>query len=81
LLKTFQYQREWHWLAARFSKENCSPETPLPNFKAIQNCPLDGFQKLLVQLQEICYPIGAKYMITAVLKSFLRIPTLLALNS
>jgi hypothetical protein len=31
---------------------------------------LAGFQKLLAQLQEICYPIGAKYLNSPVLKSF-----------
>jgi hypothetical protein len=43
-----------------------------PAFK-IGELALSGFQKLSAQLQEICYPIGAKDLNSLVLKSFLQI--------
>jgi hypothetical protein len=42
---------------------------------------LAGFQKLSAQLREICYPIGAKDLNSPVLKSFLQIQKVLALNA
>jgi hypothetical protein len=39
-----------------------------------------GFQKLSAQLREICYHIGAKDLNSPVLKSFLQIEKLFALN-
>jgi hypothetical protein len=41
---------------------------------------LVGFQKLSAQLREICYPIGAKDLNLPVLKSFLQIQKVFALN-
>jgi hypothetical protein len=41
---------------------------------------LAGFQKLSAQLQEICYPIGAKDLNSPVLKSFSQIQKVFALN-
>jgi hypothetical protein len=41
---------------------------------------LAGFQKLSAQLQEICYPIGAKDLNLPVLKSFSQIQKVFALN-
>jgi hypothetical protein len=41
---------------------------------------LAGFQKLSAQLREICYPIGAKDLNSSVLKSFLQIQKVFALN-
>jgi hypothetical protein len=40
-----------------------------------------GFQKLLVQLREICNPIGAKDLNLPILKSFQQVHKILALNS
>jgi hypothetical protein len=34
---------------------------------------LAGFQKLSAQLRELCYPIGAKYLNSPILKSFSQI--------
>jgi hypothetical protein len=41
---------------------------------------LAGIQKLSAQLREICYPIGAKEFNVPVLKSFLQIQKLFAVN-
>jgi hypothetical protein len=41
---------------------------------------LASFQKLSAQLREICYPIGAKDLNSPVLKSFLQIQKVFALN-
>jgi hypothetical protein len=41
---------------------------------------LAGFQKLLAQLRDICYPIGAKDLNSTVLESFSQIQKVLALN-
>jgi hypothetical protein len=41
---------------------------------------LAGFQKLLAQLREICYRIGAKDLNSPVFKSFSQIPKFFALN-
>jgi hypothetical protein len=41
---------------------------------------LAGSQKLLAQLQEICYPVGAKDLSLPVLKSYSQIQKLFALN-
>jgi hypothetical protein len=41
---------------------------------------LAGFQKLSAQLREICYPTGAKDLNSPVLKSFLLIQKVFALN-
>jgi hypothetical protein len=41
---------------------------------------LVGFQKLSAQLQEICYPIGAKDLNSPVLKRFSQIQKFFALN-
>jgi hypothetical protein len=43
--------------------------------------PLAGFQKLSMQLRDICRPIGAKNLNSPVLKSFQQIQNLLALDS
>ncbi len=45
--------------AAGNSKDNCSLETYLTDLN-LACLALAGFQKLSVQLREICYPIGAK---------------------
>jgi hypothetical protein len=50
-----------------------------PAFKAGEMA-LAGFQKLSVQLREICYPIGAKDLNSPVLKSFSQIQKVFALN-
>jgi hypothetical protein len=42
---------------------------------------LAGFQKLSVQLPEICYPVGAKDLNFPVIKNFLQIQKLFMLNS
>jgi hypothetical protein len=42
--------------------------------------PLTGFQKLSAQLWDICCPIGAKDLISPVLKRFQQIQKLLPLN-
>jgi hypothetical protein len=42
---------------------------------------LAGFQKLSAQLQEICYPIGAKDFNLPVLKSFSQIQKLFGLTA
>jgi hypothetical protein len=41
---------------------------------------LAGFQKLSAQLREICYPTGARDLNSPVLKSFLQIQKVFALN-
>jgi hypothetical protein len=41
---------------------------------------LAGFQKLLAQLREICYPKGANDLNSPVLRSFLQIQKLFELN-
>jgi hypothetical protein len=41
---------------------------------------LAEFQKLSAQLGEICYPIGAKDLNSPILKSFLQIQKIFALN-
>jgi hypothetical protein len=50
-----------------------------PAFKTGETA-LTGFQKLSAQLQEICYPIGAKDLNLPVLKSFSQIQKVFALN-
>jgi hypothetical protein len=50
-----------------------------PAFK-IGELVLASFQKLSAQLQEICYPIGAKDLNSPVLKSFSQIQKLFTLN-
>jgi hypothetical protein len=50
-----------------------------PAFK-IGELALTGFQKLSVQLQEICYPIGAKDLNLPDLRSFSQIQKLSELN-
>jgi hypothetical protein len=54
---------------------------PICRISKLARLPLAGFQKLSVQLQDICNPIGAKDLNSPVLKSFQQIQELLALNS
>jgi hypothetical protein len=56
-------------------------ENQFAEFQNQQDCPFACFQKLTVQLREICYPIGAKDLTSLVFKSFQQIQKLLALNS
>jgi hypothetical protein len=50
-----------------------------PVFKTAELA-LAGFPKLSAQLREICYPKGAKYLNSPVLKSFSQIQKVFALN-
>jgi hypothetical protein len=83
LRKAFENQRdrlwpafkigEWFWLTFKIG------ELALAGFQ-IGKLALAGFQNLSTQLQEICYPIGAKDLNSPVLKSFLQFQKLFALN-
>ncbi len=87
LLKVFQNQWDCLWQAfksgrccpAHFPKYNCSSATDFCCCH-ISKLPLAGFQKLLLQLRDICNPIGAKDLNLPVLKSFQQIQKLLVLN-
>jgi hypothetical protein len=63
-----------------FQKRIVKSETYLMDFKTSEIA-LAGFQKLLAQLREICYPIGAKDLNLQVMKSLSQIKKLFALNS
>jgi hypothetical protein len=63
----------WLWLPFKIG------ELALAGFKTGEMA-LAGFQKLSAQLREICYPIRVKDLNSPVLKSFLQIHKVFALN-
>jgi hypothetical protein len=67
-------------LWSHFSNKNCSSETYFPNLKTGEIAPC-RFSIAPGATLTNCYPTGANYLTLPVLKSFLQIPKLLALNS
>jgi hypothetical protein len=65
---------------ARFSKENCSSATYLPDFKTGEVAPCQFSKALGATLRHSWCPIGAKDLNSPVLKRFQQIQKLLGLN-
>jgi hypothetical protein len=59
-----------------FHKENCFSDTYLADFKTVEFGPAQ-FLKLLVQLREICYPIGTQQFNSPAFKSPLKTENIL----
>jgi hypothetical protein len=55
-------------------------QQPVCKISKLTRLPLAGFQKLSVQLRDICNPIGAKYLNSPILKSFQQIQKLPVLS-
>jgi hypothetical protein len=72
--------KSYRHCAVCFSKDDCLSETSLAVL-ITGRLALAVFQKLTVQLQEICKTIGAKDLNSFVFKSFLQIQKILVLNS